>query len=87
MLFEYWLRRVIGICWFNKYLLHIQQKEANMKPKRKLLTFKMFCAQRMKQKKADSEPVISVIDSGTTNAKAPNEIHAGTLLSIEHTAK
>jgi hypothetical protein len=55
--------------------------------KRKLLTFKMFCAQRKNPKKAHSAPVISMIDSGTTIAKEPSEIHAGTPLSFERTAK
>ncbi len=57
------------------------------KSKRKLLTFKMFCAQRKNPKKAHSAPVISMIDSGTTIAKAPSEIHAGTPFSIERAAK
>jgi len=47
----------------------------------------MFCAQRKNPKKAHSAPVISMIDSGTTIAKEPSEIHAGTPLSFERTAK
>lgn len=61
----------------DKYLLHIQQKEANMKPKRKLLRFREFVKQQNRQTNQVPTDSSAGTEDHPRQANVPSEISLG----------